>query len=179
MASVASFFVSRVDTLVDPMLEKIGKPEALALRGTIAIANSKVVYQRFQEIFDGDSFAALRKKGARVQRVLWASTSTKNPKYSDTLYVSELIGPHTVNTIPPATLDDFRDHGKVRGNTIVEKVDQAAAQLDQLKKVGIDLHAVGEQLQVEGVASFSKSFDDLMSALDKKRNELVTAQSHR
>ncbi len=179
MASVASFFVSRVDTLVDPMLEKIGKPEALALRGTIAIANSKIVYKRFQEIFDGDSFAALRKKGARVQRVLWASTSTKNPKYSDTLYVAELIGPHTVNTIPPATLDDFRDHGKVRGNTILEKVDQAAAQLDQLKKVGIDLHAVGEQLQVEGVASFSKSFDDLLSALDKKRNELVTAQSHR
>ena len=122
VGSVASFFVSRVDTLVDPMLDKIGTPDALALRGTIAIANSKIVYKRFQEIFDGDPFAALRKKGARVQRVLWASTSTKNPKYSDTLYVSELIGPHTVNTIPPATLDDFRDHGKVRGNTILEKV---------------------------------------------------------
>ncbi len=177
VASVASFFVSRVDNLVDPQLEKIGKPEALALRGKIAIANSKNVYKRFQEIFDGDSFAALRKKGARVQRVLWASTSTKNPKYSDVLYVAELIGPYTVNTIPPATLDAFRDHGKVRGNTILEKVGEALAQLDQLKKLGIDLLAIGEQLQVEGVASFSKSFDDLMGALDNKRSALLSSQA--
>ncbi len=177
VASVASFFVSRVDNLVDPQLEKIGKPEALALRGKIAIANSKNVYKRFQEIFDGDTFAALRKKGARVQRVLWASTSTKNPKYSDVLYVAELIGPYTVNTIPPATLDAFRDHGKVRGNTILEKVGEALAQLDQLKKLGIDLLAIGEQLQVEGVASFSKSFDDLMGALDNKRSALLSSQA--
>ncbi|MGH7742316.1 MAG: bifunctional transaldolase/phosoglucose isomerase, partial [Candidatus Eiseniibacteriota bacterium] len=106
-----------------------------------------------------------------------ASTSTKNPKYSDVLYVAELIGPHTVNTIPPATLDAFRDHGKVRGNTILEKVDEAITQLDQLKQVGVDLHAVGEQLQVEGVASFSKSFDDLMGALDKKRAMLLSSQT--
>jgi transaldolase len=175
MGSVASFFVSRVDNMIDPKLEKIGTPEALALRGKIGIANCKVVCQRFKEIFEGSDFADLRKKGARVQRVLWASTSTKNPAYPDTLYVAELIGPHTVNTLPPATIDAFRDHGVVRGATILENVDEARLQLNTLAKLGIRLNDVTEQLQVEGVESFSKSFKDLEAALDKKRNQLKAA----
>jgi transaldolase len=165
IASVASFFVSRVDNLVDPALEKIGTPEALALRGKAGIANCRLVYKRFQEIFDGPDFAALRAKGARVQRVLWASTSTKNPAYPDTLYVAELIGPHTVNTLPPATLEAFRDHGVVRGSTILDSPETAAAEIAGLAKVGVSLDAVTHKLQVDGVDSFAKSFEDLMAAL--------------
>ena len=118
VASVASFFVSRVDTMVDKALEETGNPEAKALEGKIAIANSKVVYRRFLEIFHGEGFAALRQRGARVQRPLWASTGTKNPAYSDVLYVENLIGPETVNTLPPETINAFRDHGKVPGATV-------------------------------------------------------------
>src|SRR6202050_2502747 len=175
IASVASFFVSRVDNLVDPALEKIGTPEALALRGKAGIANCRLVYKRFQEIFDGPDFAPLRAKEARVQRVLWASTSTKNPAYPDTLYVAELIGPHTVNTLPPATLEAFRDHGVVRGSTILEGVDEARKQLATLEKLGIKLNDVTEQLQKEGVESFAKSFTDLEDALEKKRGQLKAA----
>ncbi len=120
VASVASFFVSRVDTMVDKALENIGTPEAKALLGKIAIANSKVVYRRFLEIFHGEGFAALRQRGARVQRPLWASTGTKNPAYSDVLYVENLIGPETVNTLPPDTINAFRDHGKIPGMTVRE-----------------------------------------------------------
>ncbi len=176
IASVASFFVSRVDTLADAALQKIGTPEALALQGKIGIANSRVVYQRFLQIFGGSEFAPLRAKGARVQRVLWASTGTKNPKYSDTLYIAELIGADTVNTIPPATMDAFRDHGVVRGATILDSPETAAAQLASLKKVGVDLDAITEQLQRDGVDSFAKSFVDLMAALSKKRSALLEAQ---
>ena len=176
IASVASFFVSRVDTLADAALQKIGTPEALALQGKIGIANSRVVYQRFLQIFGGSEFAPLRAKGARVQRVLWASTGTKNPKYSDTLYIAELIGADTVNTIPPATMDAFRDHGVVRGATILDSPETAAAQLASLKKVGVDLDAITEQLQRDGVDSFAKSFVDLMAALSKKRAALLEAQ---
>lgn len=182
IASVASFFVSRVDNLIDPRLEKIGTPEALALRGKIGIANCRVVYQRFLEIFRGNDFAPLRAKGARVQRVLWASTSTKNPNYPDTLYVAELIGPDTVNTLPPATLEAFRDHGVVRGSTILDAPANAASELAALKKVGVDLNAVTEQLQKEGVDAFAKSFDDLMAALEKKRAALAgsnASEGHR
>ena len=120
VASVASFFVSRVDTQVDKALDAIGSPAALALRGKIAIANAKAMYRRFREIFHGDEFGSLRQKGARAQRPLWASTGTKNPAYSDVRYVEELIGPDTVNTIPPDTLAAFRDHGRVRGDTVLE-----------------------------------------------------------
>jgi transaldolase/glucose-6-phosphate isomerase len=169
MASVASFFVSRVDTLVDAALEKIGAPEALALRGKIAIANSKVVYRRFEEIFHGEGFAALKSRGARVQRPLWASTGTKNPNYSDVLYVEELVGRDTVNTLPPATIDAFRDHGRVRGATVKENLDAARADIAKLAQLGIDLEEVGKKLQDDGVAAFAKSFDDLMAALEKKR----------
>lgn len=176
IASVASFFVSRVDTLTDTALQKIGTPEALALQGKIGIANSRVVYQRFLQIFGGSEFAPLRAKGARVQRVLWASTGTKNPKYSDTLYIAELIGADTINTIPPATMDAFRDHGEVRGATILDSPETAAAQLASLKKVGVDLDAITEQLQRDGVDSFAKSFVDLMAALSKKRAALLDAQ---
>jgi len=167
MASVASFFVSRVDSVVDKALEANGSDEALALRGKIAVANAKVTYQRFQEIFYGEPFAELKARGARVQRPLWASTSTKNPEYKDVLYVDELIGPDTVNTLPPATLEAFRDHGNVRV-TLTEDVDEARAQIDKLTSLGIDLNALTEKLQVDGVASFAKSFEELLESLRTK-----------
>jgi transaldolase len=172
IASVASFFVSRVDTLVDEQLEKIGTPQALALRGKTAIANSKQVYQRFKEIFLGSNFKELANRGARPQRPLWASTSTKNPSYRDVIYVEELIGSHTVNTLPPATMDAFRDHGQVRP-TLESDVQEALRVLSDIASVGIDLHAVTEKLQVDGVAAFDKSMSDLLKGLDKKRNELM------
>jgi len=176
VASVASFFVSRVDTAVDKQLERIGTPEALALRGTIAVANSKLVYQRFRQIFSSDRWKNLAKRGARVQRVLWASTGTKNPAYSDVLYVDSLIGPDTVNTVPPATLDAFRDHGKVR-ETVTEGVEQARAAIGQLGKLGIDLNAITEDLQVEGVKAFSESMDKLLESLEEKRRVIVAAEA--
>ena len=168
MASVASFFVSRVDSIVDKALDENGSPEALALKGRIAVANAKLAYKRFQEIFEGDSFKKLAGAGARVQRPLWASTSTKNPDYNDVLYVDELIGPHTVNTLPPKTLEAFRDHGKVAA-TLTAGVDEAESQMAALKSLGIDFNALTEKLQVDGVASFAKSFEDLLSSLEKKR----------
>jgi transaldolase len=171
VASVASFFVSRVDSVVDKALEQIGAPEALALRGRIAVANSKAVYQRFREVFYGAAFASLRARGCRVQRPLWASTSTKNPAYRDVLYVEELIGPDTVNTMPPETLEAFRDHGEAR-NAVDENMDAARHALRQLRALGIDLAKVTAKLQVDGVASFARSYDDLMSALDQKRRAL-------
>lgn len=167
MASVASFFVSRVDTLVDKALETKGSRDALALRGRIAVANAKLTYKRFQEIFYGDPFAKLKNRGARVQRPLWASTSTKNPAYRDVLYVEELIGPDTVNTLPPATLEAFRDHGHVR-RTLTEGVDEARSQIERLEKLGIDLEAITEQLQVEGVAAFAQSYEALLESLQAK-----------
>ena len=174
MASVASFFVSRVDGAVDKLLEANGSPEAKALLGRIAVANAKLTYKRFQEIFYGDDFAELKSEGARVQRPLWASTSTKNPAYSDTLYVAELIGPDTVNTMPPATLEAFRDHGKVEV-TVTKNVDEAEAQIAALGELGIDLGEVTEKLQVDGVASFAKSFDELLEALERKGTLLSPA----
>ena len=176
VASVASFFVSRVDTMVDKQLEAVCTPEAKALLGKIAIANSKVVYRRFLEIFHGEGFAALRQRGARVQRPLWASTGTKNPAYSDVLYVENLIGPETVNTLPPETMDVFRDHGRVPGATVKEGLAEAEAALAQLPRVGVDLGAITEKLQQDGVASFAASFDQLMAALEKKRQTMIGAE---
>ncbi len=173
VASVASFFVSRVDTAVDKELEKNGTPEAKALAGKIAIANSKVVYRRFMEIFHGEGFASLRSRGARVQRPLWASTGTKNPAYSDVLYVENLIGPETVNTLPPDTINAFRDHGKIPGATVKAGFADADAKLASLARLGIDLDAITEKLQVDGVAAFAASFDQLMSALEKKRKAMA------
>lgn len=171
VASVASFFVSRVDTQVDKALDAIGSPEALALRGTIAIANAKAMYGRFREIFDGDEFASLRHRGARVQRPLWASTGTKNPAYSDVLYVEELIGPDTVNTIPPDTMNAFRDHGQVRGDTVLEDVAGAEARLRTLSKLGIDLNAIADKLQTDGIASFASAYDRVLDSIGKKVND--------
>src|SRR5919106_998078 len=179
VASVASFFVSRVDTMVDKALQNLGTPEAQALLGKIAIANSKVVYRRFREIFHGEGFAALRQKGAKVQRPLWASTGTKNPEYSDLLYVEHLIGPDTVNTLPVDTLNALRDHGRIPSATVKENVEEADAQLAKLKSLGIDLDNVAEKLQQDGVAAFAASFDQLMVALEKKRQSLTDGEPPR
>ena len=173
VASVASFFVSRVDTAVDKALESLGTDRARSLLGKIAIANSKMVYERFQQIFHSEGFAPLRQRGARVQRPLWASTGTKNPKYSDVLYVENLIGAETVNTVPPETLNAFRDHGKIIEGAVVDKLDEAAAALGQLKALGIDLNAITEKLQQDGVAAFATSFDQLLNALESKRKSMV------
>jgi transaldolase len=172
VASVASFFVSRLDTYVDRELEKMGTGEALALRGKAAIANSKLVYRRFREVFFGGEFAAEHKRGAHIQRALWGSTSTKNPAYSDVKYVEGLIGPDTVNTVPLETLEAFRDHGQVR-RTVDKGVKEAEKLLGRLKKVGIDLDAITEQLQKDGVKAFADSFDQLLGALEEKRKAWV------
>jgi transaldolase len=152
---------------VDKRLKALNDPAAEALLGKAAVANSKIVYQRFKELFHGEAFARLRAAGAPVQRLLWASTSTKNPDYSDTLYVDELIGPQTVNTMPPNTIDAFRDHGTV-APTLEQGLDEAQLVLDNLAELGIDLDEITEKLQVDGVAAFAKSFDALLASLDEK-----------
>ena len=171
VASVASFFVSRVDTSVDRALSEMGNTE---LQGKIAIANAKVAYAEFQTIFSGPRWQQLADKGAMVQRVLWASTGTKNPDYSNTLYVDELIGPHTVNTLPPSTLESFMDHGRV-ALTLTEGTDDARQQLAAIASLGIDLEAVTHQLQVDGVVAFAKPFDALMQSIADKREKFMAA----
>ena len=168
VGSVASFFVSRVDTAVDAELEKLGNRE---LRGKAAIANAKVAYQRFKEIFSGPRWEHLAGNGARVQRLLWASTGTKNPGYPDTLYVDGLIGPHTVNTLPPATLGSFLDHGRV-APTLEAGFNLAGSQLEGLSKLGLDLEAITKRLEEEGVGLFAKSFDSLLESISKKMGEV-------
>ena len=170
--SVASFFVSRVDVEVDRRLEAIGTPEALELRGRAAVAQAKLAYQAFRETFSGPRWEALEAKGARVQRPLWASTSTKNPEYPDTLYVDQLIGPATVNTLPVATLEAFEDHGTL-ATTAEEGVDEARALFERLAELGIDLDDVGRVLEEEGVAAFAKSFDQGIDSLSSKVAELA------
>jgi transaldolase len=170
--SVASFFVSRVDTEVDRRLEAIGSPEALALRGKAALAQAQLAYAQFSEAFAGPRWEALAAKGARLQRPLWASTSTKNPAYPDLLYVDNLIGPHTVNTLPDATMAAFLDHGTI-ARTVDANVDVARAVLDGLAAVGVDLADVAATLEAEGVAAFAKSFDELMQALTDKAATLA------
>jgi transaldolase len=172
VASVASFFVSRVDTEVDRRLEAIGTDEALALRGKAAVANAQVAYQHFLAKFTGPRWEALAARGARVQRPLWASTSTKNPEFPDTLYVDPLIGPDTVNTMPEATLEAFEDHGTV-ARTIDDDFQAARDTLDAIRAVGVDLDEVGRVLEEQGVASFAKSFDELMSSLSAKAEDLT------
>lgn len=176
LASVASFFVSRVDTAVDRDLEQIGSNEALALRGRIAIANAKLAYSRFREIFHGDLFSAQRNRGARVQRPLWASTGTKNPQYRDVRYVEELVGPDTVNTMPLVTLEAFRDHGRVRGDTAMEDVVDARKALDTIARLGIDFDSVAEKLQIDGISAFARDYDRVLGALDKKRQLVLSGQ---
>jgi transaldolase len=169
--SVASFFVSRVDTEVDRRLEAIGSPEALALRGKAAVAQAKLAYQQFSSAFTGPRWEALAARGAHLQRPLWASTSTKNPAYPDTLYVDSLIGPDTVNTLPDATIEAFADHGTI-ARTIDGDLDEVHAVWTALADVGVDMDDVGAQLEREGVSSFQKSFDELLGALTTKANEL-------
>jgi transaldolase/glucose-6-phosphate isomerase len=176
MASVASFFISRIDTLVDSKLEeKIkatsdARQQALlkSLLGKVAIANGKLTYQRYQKIFSGPQWQALAAKGAQTQRVLWASTSTKNPHYRDVMYVEELIGPDTVNTMPPATIDAFRDHGKLR-NSLTEDVAGAAKLMDYLARAGISMKEVTDKLTQDGVKLFADAFDKLLAAVEKNR----------
>jgi transaldolase len=173
VTSVASFFVSRVDTAVDAELEKLaqgGGPnaeKAKAMMGRAAIANAKLAYQRFAEVFAGERWERLATRGAQVQRPLWASTSTKNPAYRDVIYIESLIGPHTVNTVPLATLEAFEDHGEVR-RTVDDRVDQARTDLATLKELGIDLEAVTEKLQVEGVEKFAKAFNQMIQTVGEK-----------
>ena len=169
--SVASFFISRVDTEIDNRLAAIGTDEALALRGKVAVAQAQLAYQRFQEVFSGPRWDALAAKGARVQRPLWASTSTKNPDYPDTLYVDSLIGPDTVNTMPEATLDAFADHGTV-ARTVDADHAGAQAVVEAATAVGVDLDDVARVLEDEGVAAFSKSFDELITTLHTKADQL-------
>ncbi len=171
VASVASFFISRVDVEVDRRLEAIGTEEALALRGKAALAQGKLAYRQFTETFSGDRWDALAARGARVQRPLWASTSTKNDDYPDTLYVDNLIGPDTVNTLPEATLEAFVDHGTLE-RTVDESYDEADRVWQALEDVGVDMDDVAEQLEREGVDSFMKSFDELIDALEAKAAEL-------
>ena len=171
VASVASFFISRVDVEVDRRLEAIGTDAALALRGTAAIAQAKLAYRLFQRSFSGPRWEALAARGARVQRPLWASTGRKNPAYSDVLYVDELIGPHTVNTLPEDTLEAFADHG-TPGRTIDSDVDDADRVWQALAEVGVDMDEVATKLEREGVDAFMKSFDELIDALEQKSAEL-------
>lgn len=168
VASVASFFVSRVDTSVDKLLAGKGRTD---LQGKAAIANAKIAYARFRQIFSGPRWGKLAADGARVQRPLWASTGTKDPRYPDTLYVDSLIGPHTVNTVPPATLDAVLDHARP-GLTLETGLGAAREHLMQLMGVGIDMDQVTQQLQDEGVASFAKSFETLMAGISVKREML-------
>jgi len=174
MASVASFFISRIDTLIDSMLnDRLKKTtdasqQALlsSLLGKVAIANGKLTYQRYQRIFSGPRWEALAAKGAQTQRVLWASTSTKNPKYRDVIYVEELIGPDTVNTMPLPTIDAFRDHGQLR-NSLTEDVAGAQKVMDDLARAGISIKEVTDKLTEDGVKLFADAFDKLLAAVEK------------
>jgi len=178
VSSVASFFVSRVDTEVDRALEANRTPEALSLRGKIAIANARIVYRRFREIFLGTPFEEFGRRGARLQRPLWASTGTKNPAFSDVLYIEELIGPHTINTIPPATLNAFRDHGRVQP-TLEAGAQDAEQVLARLAKLGINLGAITEKLLADGITAFTHSMDELLASLKEKRRVLLESQAAR
>lgn len=168
IASVASFFVSRVDSSTDAVLEKVGTDDALALRGTIAVANARLAYRHYEEIFTGEAFEAVAKRGGRPQRVLWASTSTKNPEYSDVLYVEPLVGPDTVNTMPPATIDAFLDHGVIDPAALTTDVESADQQFATLAGLEIDFDEITDELLVEGVMKFADSFDGLLDTLAGK-----------
>jgi transaldolase len=171
--SVASFFVSRVDTETDRRLEAIGG-DALELRGKLGVANAKLAYQNYRETFSGARWEALGERGATKQRCLWASTSTKNPEYRDVLYIEELIGPETVNTMPEETIKAFQDHGRV-AETLTRDVEGARKLLDDLRAAGVDYDDVVDTLEREGVQKFSDSFDELMDGIKSKRGELAPA----
>jgi transaldolase len=172
VASVASFFVSRVDTEADRRLEEKGNQ---ALQGKLAIANAKLAYQHYLESFSGPRWEALATRGATPQRCLWASTSTKNPAYRDVIYVEELIGRDTVNTMPAETIAAFQDHGEVRGETLLEGIEEARALLDELRRAGVDYDDVVDTLEREGVQKFADSFEELLDGIRAKRAELAAA----
>ncbi len=178
LASVASFFLSRIDGLVDPGLEKLaaaGGPQAQtakSLKGEVAIACAKLAYVIYKRLFSTERFKKLAAKGARTQRVLWASTSTKNPDYSDVKYVEPLIGPDTINTLPPETLEAYRDHGNP-ASRLEEGTDQAAAVLQRLPELHIDINQVTQQLEDEGIDKFNKPYDSLLKTLEAKRGEML------
>lgn len=165
IASVASFFLSRIDVMVDPMLEE---KEADDLKGKAAIASAKMAYQIYLEMIKSDRFKKLQENGAQAQRVLWASTSTKNPEYSDVLYVESLIGKDTINTLPIETIDAFRNHGKVT-NSLEEGVDNAKSILERIKQTGIDIDHITQKLENEGIEKFNKAFDKLLNRIDNQK----------
>jgi transaldolase len=172
VASVASFFVSRVDTEADRRLDELGGHEEL--KGKLAIANAKIAYQRYKEIFSGERWRALEAKGATPQRCLWASTSTKNPEYPDVMYVEELIGPNTVNTMPEETIEAFQDHGEL-APTLEQGIEEAKRVFEQLEQAGVDYDDVTATLEREGVEKFSDSFSELLDGIRAKSGELATA----
>src|SRR5579884_706354 len=172
VASVASFFVSRVDTEADKRLEKLGRTD---LQGKLAIANARLAYQHYLQAFAGPRWEFLESKGAHQQRCLWASTSTKNPAYRDVIYVEELIGPETVNTMPLETIEAFQDHGEVRGDTVLECVDEARELLRKLEEAGVDYDDVTDTLEAEGVQKFADSFEEIVDSIRAKRGALAAA----
>jgi transaldolase len=172
VASVASFFVSRVDTETDRLLDELGNRP---LQGKLGIANARLAYRHFQEAFSSSRWELLAAKGASKQKPLWASTSTKNPADRDVMYVEELIGPDTVNTMPPETVEAFQDHGVVRGDTLLEGVDDAVRLLEELREAGVDYDEVVETLEGEGVRKFTDSFDELIDGIRVKRGALAAA----
>ncbi len=176
IASVASIFVSRLDSEVDPMLDAFKTQKAKSLKGTIGIANAKVVYQHYKEYFQSERWQRLAEKGARPQRVLFGSTGTKNPEYLDVMYVDSLIGPDTVNTVPPKTLEQFLDHGVVK-LTLESDLEEARAQLDSLPGLGIDLSDVNQDLLDQGVQKFVEPYDSLIKAIEAKKGALIQSSS--
>jgi transaldolase len=172
IASVASFFVSRIDSYVDAKLNEIDDPQALALLGRIAVASAKLAYAVNNQVFGDKRWSELKHHGGRIQRALWASTSTKNPTYSDTKYVDELIGANTVNTVPPATLAAFQDHGTA-SLTLASHLDDAQSAMNQLAKLGISIEEVTSELETQGVKSFSDAFSDLLETIEFRRNSVA------
>src|SRR5438132_5084046 len=174
--SVASFFVSRIDAMADKQMESKGETELL---GKIAIANAKVAYQKFKEVFGSPRFEKLRHFGANVQRPLWASTGTKNPKYSDVLYIESLVADQTVNTIPPATYKAFKEHGRVRANAIEENVNEASNILHRFDEKGVSLRAITDKLTEDGVKSFGDSFTELLKTIEARRDDVIRGLNER
>jgi len=176
VTSVASLFVSRVDTAVDRALEEIGTPEALALRGKAGIANAKLAYRRFCQIFSGPKFEKMKARRVRLQKPLWASTGTKNKAYSDIIYIEGLVGPNTINSVPPETLEAFRDHGKP-SIALGQNEDEAEEVVGTLLGMDINLRSIGQELTEEGSEKFIQSYDELIQALDKKRAALARTEA--
>ncbi|MFF7974723.1 transaldolase [Streptomyces sp. NPDC007905] len=174
--SVASFFVSRVDAEIDKRLDALGTDEAKALRGKAAIANARLAYQAYEEVFSSDRWSALEKAGANKQRPLWASTGVKDPAYPDTMYVTELVAPNTVNTMPEATLEAVEDHGEITGNTIAGTYEQARADLDALERLGISYDDVVRVLEEEGVEKFEASWNDLLKSTQAELERLAPSE---